>query len=212
VDQRKIHLEDALKCFLSSVTNSTRENKYFLEDCLKILNMISMGSEGSSLIDIFQSQYRKIPSEGLIEFIPQIIARLDNNYGQNEKYINILKKLLIYIGVNHPQALLFPLIYLRKGNKILKRQHADEIYADIIEENEKLLEGESENYVDKKCSEKEKEKFETLYTEGELIVEELCKISLKLSEKVFIFMTKILKIFKDSKALNTQMLISERII
>lgn len=43
-EQRKVHLEDALKCFLSSVTNSTRENKYFLEDCLKILNMISMGS------------------------------------------------------------------------------------------------------------------------------------------------------------------------
>jgi hypothetical protein len=94
-----------------------------------------MGSEGTVLIDIFDTRYKSIPSDGLIEFIPQIIARLDNNYGQNEKYIAILKKLLIYIGIDHPQALLFPLIFLRKGNNIFKKDHADEIYAEIIDKN-----------------------------------------------------------------------------
>ena len=63
---RKKELEGALRCFLSSVTSSPQENKYFLEDCLKILNLISMGSEAVSLIDILEGSYRKIPSEGLI--------------------------------------------------------------------------------------------------------------------------------------------------
>ena len=40
------------------------------------------------------------------------------------------------------------------------------------------------------------------------MVEELCKISLKLSEKVFIFMNKILKIIKENKGTNMQMQIS----
>lgn len=84
-----------------------------------------MGSEASTLIDIFHSRYKSIPSEGLIEFIPQIIARIDNNYGQNEKYIGILKTLLIYIGTDHPQALLFPLIFLRRGKNNFKKNHAN---------------------------------------------------------------------------------------
>ena len=41
----------ALRCFIKSVTFNQRENKFFLEDCLKILNLISMGNHSIKLID-----------------------------------------------------------------------------------------------------------------------------------------------------------------
>jgi hypothetical protein len=72
----------------------------------------------------------------LIEIIPQIIARLDNNIDQNKNYVEIMKNLLIYIGVKHPQALLFPLIFLRRGSNQFKKELATNIYMDIAEGND----------------------------------------------------------------------------
>lgn len=44
-------MEAALKCFLNTVsTKGVQDNKYFLEDCLKILNMVSIGNEANKLI------------------------------------------------------------------------------------------------------------------------------------------------------------------
>jgi len=68
----------ALRCFIKSVTFTQRENKFFLEDCLKILNLISMGHKTAKLIDELKANYMNIPRDGLIEIIPQLIARLDN--------------------------------------------------------------------------------------------------------------------------------------
>jgi hypothetical protein len=65
--------------------------------------------------------YKDIPSEGLIEIIPQIIARLDSSIDQHQNYVPFMRDLLIYIGTNHPQALLFPLIFLRRGNNRFKK-------------------------------------------------------------------------------------------
>ena len=104
----------ALKCFIKSVTFTKRENKFFFEDCLKILNLISMAQTTDSLIDELKTNFINIPSEGLIEIIPQLIARLDH---QNVKYKDLMKDIIIFIGREHPQTLLFPLIYMKKGYK-----------------------------------------------------------------------------------------------
>jgi hypothetical protein len=148
-ERRQEHILGALRCFLKSVTNSSREHKFFLEDCLKILNLISMGNEAAKLIEELNSHYKKIPSEGLIEIIPQIIARLDNHIDQNKHYVEIMRNLLVYVGSKHPQALLFPLIFLRRGNNQFKKELANAIYDDIAQNNHS---------------------FESLYGDGKLIV------------------------------------------
>jgi len=38
-----------------------------------------------------------------------------------------MKKLLIHIGFNHPQAIVFPLIYLKNGNSKTKKNIAESI-------------------------------------------------------------------------------------
>jgi|JI10StandDraft_1071094.scaffolds.fasta_scaffold2093224_2 FKBP12-rapamycin complex-associated protein len=117
----------ALKCFIKSVTFNQRENRFFLEDCLKILNLMSMGNNTVRLIDELRLNYMSIPKEGLIEIIPQLIARLDN---ENPTYKEMMKDIIIYIGRDHPQSLLFPLIYMKKG---YKSESKKELAAEIID-------------------------------------------------------------------------------
>jgi hypothetical protein len=63
------------------------------------------------------NNYESIPADGLIEIVPQIIARLDIvDKNSLTNFLLMMKTILIYIGKNHPQALVFPLIFLRKGN------------------------------------------------------------------------------------------------
>ena len=63
-----------------------------------------------------------IPRDGLIQIIPQLIARLDH---KNKKYQDLMKDIIVYIGKEHPQTLLFPLIYLKKGYKRQKESKKD---------------------------------------------------------------------------------------
>ena len=62
----------------------------------------------------YTANFTNIPRDGLIEIIPQLIARLDH---ENLKYKDLMKDIIIYIGREHPQTLLFPLIYMKKGYK-----------------------------------------------------------------------------------------------
>lgn len=74
-------------------------------------------------------EYEHIPPEGLIDIIPQIVGRLD--ISDKPVLLDIMKKLLIHIGIAHPQAIIFPLIFCRKSGNSTKKKAADEIFAEI---------------------------------------------------------------------------------
>jgi hypothetical protein len=48
---RQENIFGELRRLLKSVTNSSREHKFVLEDCPKILNLISMGNDATKLIE-----------------------------------------------------------------------------------------------------------------------------------------------------------------
>ena len=170
-EKRSEYMLSALRCFIKSVTFTQRENNFFFEDCLKILNLISMGHNTARLIDELKVKYMNIPREGLIEIIPQLIARLDN---ENPIYKELMKDIIVYIGKEHPQTLLFPLIYLKKGYKSQSKREIAEELTRRISTGQSPIKG--------------------LFEQAEEMAEEICKISLKLSEKVFLFMKKIIRI------------------
>lgn len=70
--------------------------------------------------------YTDIPAEGLIDIIPQIIGRLD--VVEKPKLLDMMKKLLVHIGQNHPQALVFYLVFLRRGKNETRKKIAEDIY------------------------------------------------------------------------------------
>lgn len=122
-------------CFLKSVSCSRKNHKFFLEDCLKILNIVSTTDETQELITDLIEGYQSIPADGLIEIIPQIIARLDivKKGSLCSNFIDMMKRLLVYIGRNHPQTLVFPLLFLRKGNNEFRKKLAVDILHEIVE-------------------------------------------------------------------------------
>ena len=149
---RSVHIFQALFCFIKSVSSGTKNHLYFLEDCLKIMNILFNENEVTSLVDELNKNYKMIPSDGLIDIIPQIIGRLD--MVERDNIQDMMKKLLIHIGVNHPQAIIFYLVFLRKGKNDSRKKIADDIYREIIK-------GVGKNMT---------QEFENLYNETELIV------------------------------------------
>ena len=75
----------------------------------------------------------------------------------------MMKKLLVHIGHNHPQALVFYLVFLRKGMNNSRKKTADDIYRDILRKDTSGI-------------------ISPIYEDADKIVTELCKVSLKLNE------------------------------
>ena len=111
--------------------------------------------------------------------------------GQSEKYIEMLKATLKHVGGHHPQALLFPLIFLRHGTNQFKRTHADQIYRHLADQQPA---------------------FARLYQEAETIVQELCKISLRLSEKVLPFMKRMQDLMGEPTDQVRRLVLAERCV
>lgn len=78
-----------------------------------------------ALVDELHKNYTDIPADGLIDIIPQIIGRLD--IVDKPKLLDMMMKLLVHIGQNHPQSLVFYLIFLRRGNKETRKKIAEDI-------------------------------------------------------------------------------------
>lgn len=127
-------------------------------------------------MDELNKNYTEIPADGLIDIIPQIIGRLD--IVEKPRLLDIMKKLLVHIGVNHPQAIVFNLVFLRKGKNDSRRRIAEDIYKEILKKNPNGS-------------------VSTLFEETELIVSELCKVSLKLNEKFKILVGKIFELSRS---------------
>ncbi len=63
----------------------TNTNKYFLQDCLKLMTLVFENSDKDKKIaDEFMSNFRRIPPYGWIDVVPQLIARL---YNKNKKSV-----------------------------------------------------------------------------------------------------------------------------
>lgn len=72
-----MHIFQALHCFIKSVSCGVKNHGFFLEDCLKIMNILFNENEVVGLVEELHKSYTDLPAEGLIDIIPQIIGRLD---------------------------------------------------------------------------------------------------------------------------------------
>ena len=58
---------------------------------------------------------------------------------EQPKILDIMKKLLVHICSNHPQALMFPLVFLRRGEHETRRKIADDVYKEIIKKDASIV-------------------------------------------------------------------------
>lgn len=86
------------------------------------MNIIFTEHEVEGVLNDLLDEYENIPSEGLIDIIPQIVGRLD--ISDKPMLLDMMKKLLVHIGISHPQAIIFPLIFCKKSGNYTKKRAA----------------------------------------------------------------------------------------
>jgi serine/threonine-protein kinase mTOR len=129
-------IESALVALMNSL-RMTGEEDYYLQGYLKLLSLLCNHSRIRRVYDLFMENHRRIPVEGWINVVPQMIAQL---YQPNEEsnFIRILKLLLKTIGTNHPESVLYSLNFAAKSKIAARTRPAGEIIAHIKEHHLEL--------------------------------------------------------------------------
>lgn len=51
----------------------------------------------------------------------------------------MMKKLLVHIGQNHPQSLIFYLVFLRRGKNETRKKIAEDIFREVAKKDNQLI-------------------------------------------------------------------------
>jgi serine/threonine-protein kinase mTOR len=78
-----------------------------VQDVLRLLNLWFRYSTNEEVKAALEEGFRMVPIDTWLMVVPQMMARLHT--GEKE-IINPLTDLLIKVGRNHPQALMYPLL------------------------------------------------------------------------------------------------------
>jgi hypothetical protein len=87
-----------------------------LQGFLKLISLINRHGHRQTIYDYFIDNFKKIPIEGWINVVPQMIAQLsDEEEKEKSNFIQILKQVLLYLGSHHPESVLFSLNFAVKS-------------------------------------------------------------------------------------------------
>ena len=117
----------AMKAFIQSLAQGRSKHKYFLQDCLKLMTIIFEYSEDKSISEEFLNTFGRIGTDGWIDVVPQIIARLYTKNKKGSALSVVLREMLLRISENHPQAVIYPLIFATRSKTKERREPAQAI-------------------------------------------------------------------------------------
>jgi hypothetical protein len=93
---------------MQSLIHADASSGYILQGFLKLISLINRHGYRQAIYDYFIAEFKKIPIEGWIHVVPQMIAQLsDEEETDKANFIQILKHVLLYLGSHHPESVLF---------------------------------------------------------------------------------------------------------
>lgn len=146
----------AMNAFIQSLSQGKNKHKYYLQDCLKLLTIIFDYAEDKTVSDEFLKNFVKVSPDGWIDVVPQIIARLYTKKQKGNTLCTLLREMLLKISEEHPQAVIYPLIFAARSKTKERKEPAEAILDEIKKKNPQLCE------------------------EATMISTELCKTAIKL--------------------------------
>ena len=150
------YASNAIKGFTTSVTIGGKNISKTLQDLLRLVDVWFQIGEDKSLLNLIRESFNKISIDSWLVVIPQLLARVNI---KNEMIRETLVELLRKIGLNHPWAIIYPLIVMKKSKNKIRSETAGMILKDISE------------------------KYKQLVLECELIIDELNRCAMLLHEK-----------------------------
>ena len=150
------YAQNAIKGFTTSVTIGGKNMSKTLQDLLRLVDVWFQIGDDETLINLIRESFNKISIDSWLVVIPQLLASVNI---KNDYIRKTLVELLRKIGLNHPWAIIYPLIVIKKSKNKIRSETAGIILKDISE------------------------KYKKLVLECELIIDELNRCAMLLHEK-----------------------------
>ena len=180
---------NAINGFKYSITLGGKNTNKTFQDVLRLIDIFfNSGGNSENLLDLIQSSFNSLDIDVYLNVIPQLVSRFDL---KNEDVLQVLKNILIKIGLAHPNALIYSLIVLKNSSSKARKDAATSVLNGIQKKYKYLIE-ECEMFISElnKCAMLPHEEwFETiedsskLFQNGEYLsmVEHMKRLHLKLN-------------------------------
>lgn len=124
--------------FKYSITLGGKDMNKTFQDLLRLIDIFfNSGGISKNLLILIESSFNSIDVDAYLNVIPQLICRFDL---KNEKVLNVLIKILIKIGLTHPNALIYPLIVMKYSSSKARKLAATSVLDGIMKKHKNLIE------------------------------------------------------------------------
>ena len=129
---------NAVNGFKYSITLGGKDMNKTFQDLLRLIDIFfNSGGISKNLLILIESSFNSIDVDAYLNVIPQLICRFDL---KNEKVLNVLIKILIKIGLTHPNALIYPLIVMKYSSSKARKLAATSVLDGIMKKHKNLIE------------------------------------------------------------------------
>ncbi|KAJ7696596.1 armadillo-type protein [Mycena rosella] len=128
------HAVQAITGFFRSIS---LRNEEALQDTLRLLTLWFEWGAHDDVSQAINSGFRIVEVDTWLDVIPQIIARIQTPYANIRKDIN---SILLDVGKNHPQALIYPLVVASASSSKTRQAAAYAIMSAMKEHSFKIVE------------------------------------------------------------------------
>ena len=179
---------NAVNGFKYSITLGGKNMNKTFQDLLRLIDIFfNSGGNSENLLNLIELSFNSIDVDAYLNVIPQLICRFDL---KNENVLQVLKNILIKIGLIHPNALIYSLIVLKNSSSKSRKNAAESVLNGIMKKHKNLIE-ECEMFIGElnKCAMLPHEEwYETiedvskLFQNGDysIMVEQIKRLHLKL--------------------------------
>lgn len=123
----QVHVVAAITGYFRSIALAAAKSPsgdYSLQDILRLLTLWFSHGALLEVQKALQEGFQHVNIDTWLLVIPQIIARIHSNIAPVR---NLIQGLLVRIGRNHPQALMFPLLVACKSMSVARRTAAQQV-------------------------------------------------------------------------------------
>lgn len=128
------YVEAAVKGYFCSIAyaSSSKGGDDSLQDILRLLTLWFSYGASKDVRDALQEGFGYVNIDTWLVVLPQIIARIHSNIPAVRE---LIQSLLIRIGRDHPQALMYPLLVACKSISSLRRTAAEQVVEQVRQHN-----------------------------------------------------------------------------
>eukprot|EP00698_Gefionella_okellyi_P003488 TRINITY_DN13298_c0_g1_i1.p1 TRINITY_DN13298_c0_g1~~TRINITY_DN13298_c0_g1_i1.p1 ORF type:complete len:2319 (-),score=474.81 TRINITY_DN13298_c0_g1_i1:41-6196(-) len=135
-ERLRAHLAPAVQGFIRAIALSGATAAHTLQDTLRLLTLWFSHGHHKEVEEALQGGFRVVSIDTWLQVVPQIIARIHTRAAPVRKLVH---DLLVNVGQQHPQALVYPLTVASKSHSTQRREAASRILEAVAHHSRALV-------------------------------------------------------------------------